>query len=623
MPRKQNGFGNASSLAFNKVNKNVGRSKVKGAAGDYPSDRRFGSTVKRSVIESYDLDSTWIRWRKGLEFYYQAAWNRLQRLNPNYNPYDDTSKKFVDLEINSKLYQGTAGEIDVKFDGYRFAAKGSDTSNHYVIKRTPINPVSLGQVSSVLNDPLVSADNKERKEIWARVTPTAQTFMLRNMVGERLTDGSTEASVVNVLTQTERPSLFVGKTLDRANLTTVKMTVSKSSLLASSHVIKNGGDLNSIIGELGYVKEFYIEQPINSNYVFEDAEGYSDATGNIDYFCVNVELNKTSVDFQILDQDQEFPASLLDVTSLTPLYSTASADFSIKGKYFYDKAKYQRFYGKKYLTASVVNSEVTTASFVVLPFEIQSIKEISTPAGTTNVEITSVPFTGECKLYSPIGSQATLIFADNSFTKTELDTDIDGNYYHADERGTDGSPLAQWTRIDTDVDPWQQNVFTASQGLTPAVMYSCSCPAHSHVQIRMPQSTDSDDTRKVNRQKQYPLPTAQGNNRFNEGALTQVSGMLQSWATESYKTSYKQCKHSIAARFIERNKTKEPNSYPSISSRIRFEEKLKNEIRDIPEEFRMSYERSGISTLEIIFSMAEALNMDDAELAYVILNSKF
>jgi len=94
---------------------------------------------------------------------------------------------------------------------------------------------------------------------------------------------------------------------------------------------------------------------------------------------------------------------------------------------------------------------------------------------------------------------------------------------------------------------------------------------------------------------------------------------MQSWATESYKTSYKQCKHSIAARFIERNKTKEPNSYPSISSRIRFEEKLQKEVRDIPEEFRLSYERSGISTIEIIFSMAEALNMDDAELAYVIL----
>ena len=87
MPRKQNGFGNASSLAFNKVNGNTSRGKKKGAAGAYPSNREFGATVKRSVIESYDLNSSWIRWRKGMEFYYQAAWNKLQQLNPNYDPY--------------------------------------------------------------------------------------------------------------------------------------------------------------------------------------------------------------------------------------------------------------------------------------------------------------------------------------------------------------------------------------------------------------------------------------------------------------------------------------------------------------------------------------------------------
>ena len=618
MPRKQNGFGSASSFAFNKVNKNVSRGKGQGAAGSYPSNRQFGSSVQRSVIESYDLNSNWVRWRKGLEFYYQAAWNRLQRINPSYNPYDSASQEFVDFEVDAKLYQGTSGEIPVKFDGYRFATKGSDTANHYVIKRTPVNPQSLGQVNTVLNDPLSNSSNKDLKEVWTRVTPSSQTFMLRNMIGERLTDGATEASVINVLTAAEHPSIFVGKTLDLTNLTEVTVTVTKASLQAASHVIKNGGDINSIIGELGYIKEFYVEQPVNSDYSFTDADGYSDSTGNIDYFCVDATINKTSIAFDILDQDQQFPATLLDVNLLSPLYSTSSADFTIKGKYFYDKGLYQRFYGKKYLTAAVVSSEVTTASFVVLPFTIQSIKEVG-----SNIEITSAPFIGECKLYAPIGSEATVIFADNSFTKTELDTDENGNYYHLDQRADDGTPLAQWTRIDTDVDPWQQPVFTASQGLVPAVMYSCSCPSHSHAQLRMPQSTESDEARKVNRQRKYPLPTAQGLGRFSEGALTQVEGMLQSWATAEYKTSYKQCKHSIAARFIERNKTKEPNSYPSISSRTRFEEKLKDEIQDIPDEFRLSYERSGISTLEIIFSMAEALNMDDAELAYVILNSKF
>jgi hypothetical protein len=438
------------------------------------------------------------------------------------------------------------------------------------------------------------------------------------MIGERLTDSSTEASISNVLTESQRPSIFTGKTLDNTELTTVTVTVTKASLLASNFVVANGGNINSIIGELGYVKEFYIEQAINSDYTFTDVEQFTDATGNNDYFTVDVGLTKSGVDFEILDQNNQFPPTLLDVTTLSGLYSTSTADFSIKGKYFYNKEQYQRFYGQKYLTAALVQSEVTSASFVVLPFTILSIKEIG-----TNVEITSVPFVGECKLYAPLGDEATVIFADNSFTKTEVDTDIDGNYYHLEERDDNGNILPQWTRIDTDVDPWSQTIFNGGQGLTPAVMYSCSCPAHSHAQLRMPQSTDSDEARKVNRQRRYPLPTAAGLDRFTEGGLTQVGGMLQSWASSSYKNSYKQCKHSIAARFIERNKTKEPNQYPSIASRQRFEETLKNEIQDIPEEFRMSYERSGITTLEIIFAMAEALNMDDAELAYVILNSKF
>ena len=619
MPRKQNGFGSASSFAFNKVNNNVSRSKRQGAAGSYPSDRRFGSTVKRSIIEQFDLNSNWVRWRKGLEFYYQAAWNRLQRLNPNYDPYDTNSQEYIDLDINTKLYQGTAGEIDVKFDGYRFATKGSDTANHYVIKRTPINPASLGQVTSVLNDPLVDTDNKAVGEIWAKITPTTQSFMLRNMIGERLTDGSSEASVLNVLTANKKPSIYLGKTLDPENLTTVKVTVSKSSLLASSHVIKNGGDINSIIGELGYVKDFYVEQSITSAFTFTDQTKVDPNKGSKDYFVVNADFSKSSVAFDILDQDNDFPTTLLDVTSLSPLYSTnTGADVEISGEFYFNKEDYQRFFGKQYLTAEVVENEATTASFVVFPFTILSVKEIG-----SNVEITSTPFVGECKLFSPLGNQATVIFADNSFTKTELDTDADGNYYHNDIRDESGTPLAQWTRIDTDIDPWAQSVFTASQGLTPAVVYACSCPAHSHAQLRMPQSTDSDETRKINRQQRYPLPTSQGLDRFRSGGLNQVSGMMQSWATPRYKQSYKQCKHSIAARFIERNKTKEPNSYPSIGTRIKFEEKLQKEIQDIPDEFRRSYERSGITTLEIIFAMAEALNMDDAEIAYVVLNSKF
>ena len=66
MPRKQNGFGNAKSFAAKAVNNRIDKGKGKGAAGFYPSNRQYGSSVNRTVIEQYDLNSDWVKWRKGM-----------------------------------------------------------------------------------------------------------------------------------------------------------------------------------------------------------------------------------------------------------------------------------------------------------------------------------------------------------------------------------------------------------------------------------------------------------------------------------------------------------------------------------------------------------------------------
>ena len=39
--------------------------------------------------------------------------------------------------------------------------------------------------------------------------------------------------------------------------------------------------------------------------------------------------------------------------------------------------------------------------------------------------------------------------------------------------------------------------------------------------------------------------------------------------------------------------------------------------------FYLSLERGEITTTEIIFALAQGLNLDDVELAYVMFNSKF
>ena len=71
----------------------------------------------RTAIEQYDYDSTWSRWRRGMEYYFQGA----------YLDFADT---------DAVLYQGTEYEIPVLFDGYRFATKNADSRTHYTIRRS-------------------------------------------------------------------------------------------------------------------------------------------------------------------------------------------------------------------------------------------------------------------------------------------------------------------------------------------------------------------------------------------------------------------------------------------------------------------------------------------------------
>ena len=83
------------------------------------------------------------------------------------------------------------------------------------------------------------------------------------------------------------------------------------------------------------------------------------------------------------------------------------------------------------------------------------------------------------------------------------------------------------------------------------------------------------------------------------------------------------CKHTVAAMFIENLKVKEPNSYPTVEAREQFEEKLSDDIAEVGDEFSSSYKRGGMTTLEVVFALAQGLNLDEVETAYVVLGSKF
>ena len=592
MPRKPSGFGNPKSFAF-KGSGRIDKGKGVGAPGTYPRNRRYGSSVNRTVIEKYNLDSNWTKWRKGYEYYNQAAWYRLQDL-------DEFSGEYTDSQIRSKLYQGTPYEVDVVFDGFKFATKGSDSNNHYVMKRTTVSSPDLGVVTGVYNDQLKYPDYKAAREIRVNGTPGADARLLLQMIGERITDGETEATLNYILNSNQHPALYIGKTFE--NPTEVKVSVPTAVLQGS--LITNSQDL---VGKIVWIKNFFVEQDISKFNTFE----FIDAPY---YFGVNTLDKQSNVEIEVLDPSQEIlPPSLYDISSLPSVFTSDEATYTITGRHIFQKDLYQRYWGKQYLTDELVKEEVTTASYSIFPFTILGVKEKD-----GSLEFTSVPFTSELKMYSPPDGNSTLVFTDYSFTKTSID-EYNGNYYH--KPGAPGSQ--QWLLVDTDVNPWMDEVFTTGNSLRPATVYTCSCPNHSHAILRTPQATQDGGTRKVNRQRRYPLPTVLGRGDFDSIGLNSASGLVESWESREHRMGVKMCKHSIAAMFIDKIKVKEPNTYPTLEARQEFEEKLRKEIAEVAEEFAVSYKRGGITTLEVIFALAQGLNLDEVETAYVLLNSTF
>jgi len=590
MPRKQNGFGNPKSLGFKGAGR-VDRGKGVGAPGSYPSNRRYGSTVTRTVIEKYNLDSDWVKWRKGYEYYNRAAWYRLEGQNP-------ITLEYEEAQIKSKLYQGTEYEVDVVFDGYKFATKSSDSNNHYVMKRTTASSVDLGRITQVNNDIYKYAENKEYKEIWCKGQAGPDSNLLLQMIGERLTDGETEATLKYLLDTNGQPAIYKGKSWEQ--LTTVDVTIP----IATLDLIADITDYTELIGKVVYIKNFFIEKPIS----LVDSITWIDG---IDYFASQIEDFVPSMEIEVLDPgDNPLPPTLYDIAGLTPMF-TATADYTVKGQYLFRKADYQRFFGRTYITADFIAGLQENISYSVLPFTVLGVE-----VRGGNVYLKSVPFVSEVKFYPPKGDN-TLIFTDYSFTKLGID-EYNGRYYHTEVPGEQ-----PWLRLDTDVNPWMDEVFTSGNKLVPATVYTCSCPNHAHAILSAPQSTQDEDTRKINRQRRYPLPTVQGANDYQDLGRNRAAGKIESWETDEHRLGFKMCKHSIAAMFIEHIKVQEPNKYPTIEARESFEAKLDNDIAEVGDEFAASYRRGGITTLEVIFALAQGLNLDDVETAYVLLNSNF
>ena len=192
------------------------------------------------------------------------------------------------------------------------------------------------------------------------------------MIGERLTDGETEATLDYVLTSEERPALFIGKS--QAD-TEVEVRIPKDSLLDGISIdsIDSNQDL---VGKVCYIKNFYVEKPIDFVDVLEIEDHSHSFTINLVDDIPLTDTPPTNIEVEILDPGaDDLPPSLYDISTLDTIYSAPDCAYTITGKYTYDKDLYQRFYGQQYLTGDVVRSEVERCSYVVMPFTILGVRE--------------------------------------------------------------------------------------------------------------------------------------------------------------------------------------------------------------------------------------------------------
>ena len=624
MPRKQNGFGSSASFSF-KGSGRVDKGKGVGAVGQYPSDRRYGSSVHRTVIENWNLNSDWTKWRRGYELYNQAAFSVLNVFNQSFDPglpKSETNPEYVPAELKSLLYQGTKYEIATTFTAIEMPTIKSDVNTHYIVKRSIDGEAELGTIVSRVTDSTVM--QREYNEVWFKGIPDAtRARLLVQMLNERLTDGETEGVLKNVLTKSIKlgmdiPAVYKGKTptdfgLDLTGLqgTTVTVKIPLDNITINENrkdtkIINQGlstytvpasgvntlNDINQLIGKIVYIQNFYVEKPVSQL----DSAEWVDYN---DYFGITTEEKETGQEIIILDPGVSvLPPSMYDIQSLPAIMTAVDSEYTVKGSYVFLKSEYQRFFGRNYLTSSVVKDEVDAFSYSIFPFTI-----LGAAVSNGYLELVSIPFASEIKLYSDI-NDGTLVFGDRSFVKY-----------------VEPSSAAFTKAINTNVDAWQDEIFTSGNPLTPAEIYSCDCPSYSKTILAMPQATQNADTRKTNRQNKYPLPTALSGNRYQNLGIDKVAGKAASWAKPSDKNSFALCKHTVTGMFADGVQLIEPSQYPTQLEREIFEDKLKAELEQLGDAWRYSAERGGISLTEIVFSLAQGLNLDDVETGYVVLNS--
>ena len=213
------------------------------------------------------------------------------------------------------------------------------------------------------------------------------------MIGERITDGETEATLSYLLNANDHPALYIGKSDEDLTEVTVDLYTEELTIL------QEFDSPQDLVGKIVYIKDFYVEKPIEQFKKFDFID--SDY-----YFSIETEDFVDKVDIEVLDPGESvLPPSLYDINTLPKVIDAPDSTYIIKGTYNFKKDKYHPFFGKQYLTADLVADEVQTASYAIMPMTILGVDII--PESSSLVLKCAV--VSELKMYSTPPGNNTLI----------------------------------------------------------------------------------------------------------------------------------------------------------------------------------------------------------------------
>ena len=115
------------------------------------------------------------------------------------------------------------------------------------------------------------------------------------MVGDRITDGQTSATIDWVLNAEGRPGLYIGKTKPN-ELAKVTVEISLADLDASPWMQERGNNIQELVNEIVYLPDFYQRRDVN-----DIDEG--DIFDYSDFFEVRTKLKERNQKIILFDYD--------------------------------------------------------------------------------------------------------------------------------------------------------------------------------------------------------------------------------------------------------------------------------------------------------------------------------